>query len=94
MKVKKLMGVFLIVLILLVYNLFCYKLVNNIIEKDTKMIITNYLNTEEKIKFLKITYKDSYYNICVKEKDNYYNFILDTNYKIVDVNKKVPLYIR
>ncbi len=94
MKAKNLMVIFIIVLSLLFYNLFCYKLVNKIIEKDTKNTISNYLNTEDKIKYLKVIYNNNNYNIYIKNKNNYYHFILDNNYNIIDVNQKVPLYIR
>ena len=94
MKTKNLVIIALVVGILLGYNIFCYKLINNIVIKDTKVTISNYLKTDDKIKYLKIIYKNNNYNIYIKDKDNYYHFILDNNYKIIDVKQKVPLYIR
>ena len=93
MKVKNLIIIFGVVLGLLVYNLICYKLVNSIVEKDTKNIISSYINNKD-FKYLKIYYLDNNFNIYIKDKNNYYKFILDNNYNIIEVNNKVPLYIR
>ena len=98
MKNKTLMMIFLVVFILLLYNLFCYSLVNKIIYKKTNPIITNYLSdlNINNYKFVKaINNTDETISVYVKINNDFYNFVLENNnYQIKDVNNNIPDYIK
>ena len=101
MKTKTLLILMGITIILLIYNLFCYKLANSIIQDKTKEQIKNYLNNlyNQDIDYDYLnTYsnKDNSISVYIRAKDQYYRFIMvnDNGYKILDVNQDIPVYIR
>jgi len=106
MKTKSLIIILVVVLILLVYNLFCYGFANKIIDTNSKNIITNYfdnINVNSKYKYIKATSnEDSSINVFVYINDTnlnhkYYRFILDKyngDLKIREVNNDIPIYIK
>ena len=97
MKYKTLFIILSVVLILLIYFGLCYRLANNPIEKQTKSVISKYLKTNNinDYEFIKaFKFEENNYNIYIKANDDYYNFVLDNNYNIIDVSNKIPCYIK
>ncbi len=100
MKYKTLLITLSVILILLIYNLFCYSFVTHIIKSETTYPIKTYLeenNIPSNYKFIKaLNNENNSLSVYIKTNKEYYHFILlKTNtYKILEVNKEIPLYIK
>lgn len=107
MKNKHIFIILAIMVVLLLYNLFCYALVNRNIEIGSKNLIQNYFQTVSPNNYTKYEYlmatnnDDGSINIFVKTKNNssneYYRFIVARNgalYSLKDVNRNVPAYVK
>ena len=87
------------ILVLLTYNLFCYYFASNTIKEQTTYPIKTYLkehNLNDDYKFIKaINNKDNSLSIYIKTNKEYYHFIMlkDGAYKILEVNRDIPVYI-
>ncbi len=97
MKVKTLLKVLFVVCIFYFYNQFIYHFVLKVVNKETKTVIKEMIGDN--------TFKGALYNkehnyIEVYSKDDrndYYTFYfrLDNGYyKLMDVKKEVPIYIK
>ena len=107
MKFKSLFIISLVVFILLLYNLVCYKAINRSIEKDTSNLVSYYLDIacnhcEPDYHYIMSTNnEDRSINVFVKakfeDKKDYYRFIVSREngqYKLLQVNQDIPGYIR
>ncbi len=101
MKFKSLGIIALIVVGLLVYNLFCYGFANKMIDEDTHYVIKSYLennlNITEDYEFIKaISNEDYTFSVYLKVKEEYYHVLLVKNqsYKVIDVDQRIPAYIK
>ncbi|MBE6154799.1 MAG: hypothetical protein E7163_04435 [Firmicutes bacterium] len=106
MKYKHLLIILVVFVVLFVYNLLLYSFLNKIIENNTKDLIIPYLNgicnCEAHYKYIMATNNDDgSINVFVKTIDsnleNYYRFVFTpnyNNYKLIDINNDMPLYIK
>ena len=101
MKIKVIGVTLIIVLVLLVYNLFCYKFVNKMIDNQTRYEIINYvknnLNNDDYEYIRATSNNDKSINVYILvNKKDYYHFILEknNNYKILKVDQNIPVYIK
>ncbi|MCI8671099.1 MAG: hypothetical protein HFI36_03560 [Bacilli bacterium] len=107
MKVRELILTLIVVTALLVYSLFCYKLVNKTYDSNTRFIINNYLEKNFGSNYLAYDFVNALNNsdntisifikAQMKDKNDYYRVILERNgasYRIVNVNQNIPSYIK
>ncbi len=102
MKTKYLLIALGITFILLLYNIFCYSLVNNIMENQTKNVINEYFinnkGINDKYEYIKtLNNKDNSISVYVKLNNEYYNFNLSrtiNGYQINNISNEVPVYIK
>ena len=106
MKYKHLLIILVVFVVLFVYNLLLYSFLNKIIENNTKDLIIPYLNgicnCEVNYKYIMATNNDDRsINVYIKTHENtledYYRFVFIpnyNNYKLIDINNDIPLYIK
>jgi len=105
MKYKHLLIILVVFVVLFLYNLFLYTLLNNIIKDNTEALIAPYLNgicnCEAQYKYLMATNNnDGSINVYIKTQGNsledYYRFVFIphyNNYKLIGINNDIPLYV-
>lgn len=102
MKVRNLLIILFFMVVLLVYNMFCYYFVNKTIDNGSKYEIQSYLANiyGENVHY---KYKSAMYNedntvsVYVKVDSDYYQFVMIKNgnlYFISRVNQDIPVYIK
>ncbi len=102
MKYKHLFMVLTVAVLLLFYNMFCYSLINNMIDNNTRQHISNYFkskcgNCNFDYKYLMATVnKDKSINVYIKiDKANYKVVFENSSYSnIIGVSKDIPAYIK
>ncbi len=100
MKIKTLIITIGVIVLLLSYNLFCYYFASNRVKELTTYPIKTYLqenNLSSNYEFIKaLNNEDNSLSVYIKVDKEYYHFILlkDGAYKILEVNKDIPAYIR
>ena len=98
MKTKYLLIALGITFILLLYNIFCYSLVNNIMENQTKNVINEYFinnkGINDKYEYIKtLNNKDNSISVYVKLNNEYYNFNLSRTINGYQINTQIILGI-
>ena len=101
MKAKSLIVVFVLAGIVLLYSVFCYHVLNERIEAETKDIISSYFNTYNpdvaSFHYLKaISDEDNTFQVFVRTNEEDYTFyflIEEETYQLEDVFVGVPNYI-
>ncbi len=107
MKVKNLIIILGILWVMLIYNFIWYRYTNKVTDKNSREVITKFLNDycgncEFSYKYKKATTnKDNSINIYIKIKSDYfkeyYKFIVDKDkgsFVIKEVNQDIPEYIK
>ncbi len=95
MKNKVLIISLIIVVILLFYNMICYKIVKNNIDKETREIISGYIKNND-YEFINAYNGDNNtIRIFIKNDNSYFQFIMDkNNYQVKEINNYIPAYVR
>ena len=101
MKTKFLVAVLVVSVILLVYSLVCYRILNKRIEMNTRNSISSYFNTYlsdvSSYEFIQaVSNKKDTFQVFVKTQDDYYTFhfnIHDQEFQLQNVELGVPSYI-
>lgn len=101
MKAKSLIVLMAVVLLLLVYSMVCYHILNDRIEISTRNTISNYFSTNipevTTYQFLQaVSEKENTFQVFVKAENDYYTFnfsINDQRYQIQSVELGIPSYI-
>lgn len=101
MKMKTWLIILGVVTILLFYNLFAYNFANKLIDRDTRYVISSYLDVnwdiKEKYQYIKaLNNDDGTISVYIKIDNDYYQVRLERNggYKVLLINKDIPVYIR
>ena len=101
MKAKFLVAVLVVSVILLVYSLVCYRILNKRIEMNTRNSISSYFNTYlsdvSSYEFIQaVSNKKDTFQVFVKTQDDYYTFhfnIHGQEFQLQNVELGVPSYI-
>ena len=102
MKAKSLMVVLVVIGVLFLYCVFCYRILNNRIEDSTRSIISNYFYSNypqvTSYEYLKaISEEENTFQVFVKTNEDYYTFLFQLDnkeYQLLNAHHGVPSYIR